>query len=158
MGVDTSVLVQFDELDHYTLTEKTELVLTLEGIDVSGRLDLIQLLLEVGTRDEAMLMVEIVAAIGNYHVLVKPIEKVAIRRGLAVCYDEEGTMMLPLALDYLHWSPEISDALISSDLNEESRSLWISGSASAIAKRRLASHNWKLEERCFDTFASFQKE
>ncbi len=158
MGVDTSVLVQFDELDHYTLTEKTELVLTLEGIDVDGRLELIQLLLEVGTREEAMLMLEIVSAIGSYHTLVKPIEKVAIRRGLAVCYDKEGTMMLPLALDYLHWSPEISDALLANELYEESRALWISGTASAIAKRRLASHDWKLEEKCFDKFASLRPE
>lgn len=158
MGVDTSVLVQFDELDHYTLTEKTQLVLILKGIGVEGRLDLIRLLLEVGTREEAMLMVEIISSIGNYHALIRPINKVAIRRGLAVCYDEEGAMILPLALDYLHWSPEISNALLAEDLDEESRSLWISGSASAIAKRQLASHNWKLKEKCFETFASLKAE
>lgn len=158
MGIDTSALVQFDELDHYTLTEKTQLVLTLESIAVEGRLDLVRLLLEVGTREEAMLMVEILSAIGNYHTWVRPIKEVSIRRGLAVCFDEEGTMILPLALDYLHWSPEISDALLSEELHEESRSLWISGSASAIAKRRLASHNWQLEEKCFDTFDSLKTE
>ena len=156
MGVDTSVLVQFDELDQYTLTEKTELVITLEEIEVDGRLDLIQLMLEVEAREEAMLMVKIISAIGNYHQLVKPIEEVAIRRGLAVCYDEEGTMVLPLALDYLHWSKEISEVLLSNDLYDESRSLWISGTASAIAKRRLATHDWKLKENCFDTFAALQ--
>ena len=156
MGVDTSVLVQFDELDQYTLTEKTELVITLEEIEVDGRLDLIQLMLEVEAREEAMLMVKIISAIGNYHQLVKPIEEVAIRRGLAVCYDEEGTMVLPLALDYLHWSQEISEVLLSNDLYDESRSLWISGTASAIAKRRLATHDWKLKENCFDSFAALQ--
>jgi len=156
MGVDTSVLVQFDQLDQYTLTEKTELVITLEEIEVDGRLDLIQLMLEVETREEAMLMVKIISAIGNYHQLVKPIEEVAIRRGLAVCYDEEGTMVLPLALDYLHWSKEISEVLLSNDLYDESRCLWISGTASAIAKRRLATHEWKLKENCFDTFTALQ--
>ncbi len=158
MGVDTSVLVQFDEMDYYTLTEKTELVLTLEGIGVVGRLDLIQLLLEVSSRDEAMLMVEIVSAIGNYHNWVKPIRRIGIRRGLAVCFDEDDSMILPLALDYLHWSPEIYEALLSDDLEEASRTLWISGTASAISKRQLANNNWGLQERCFERFVALQSE
>jgi len=157
MGVDTSVLVQFDELDHYTLTEKTELVLALKELDVEGRLDLIQLLLEISSREEAMLMVEIVSVIGNYHKWMKPIQEIGIRRGLAVCFDVEGSMMLPLALDYLHWSPEISDVLLSEELDEKNRSLWISGSASHISQRRLSLNNWNLEEKCFETFDSFRE-
>lgn len=155
-GVDTSALVQFDELDYYTLTEKTEMVLALAEIDVEGRLDFLQLLLEVKTREEALLMVQIVSIIGNYHRLVEPIEKVAIIRGLAVAIVEDGSMILPLALDYLHWSPEITEALLSKDLNKQPRALWISGSASSIAQRRLAANQWKLEENCFETFARIE--
>ncbi len=152
MGVDTAVQLIFDELDLYTLTEKTEMVITLDKLEVDGRLELMQLLMEVESRDEALLMVKILSVFGNYNRHVSPFEKIEIRRGLAVARDEGGTLVLPLALDYLHWSPAITDALLSEDLGSDSRSLWICGTASAIAKRRLAEQNWRLEENCFDRF------
>ena len=97
-------------------------------------------------------MVKIVTAFGNYHKLVLPIKKLEARRGMAVAINEEGALILPLVLDYLHWSPEISEPLLSGELDAASRSLWISGKASSIAKRQLVLSNWELEEHCFKTF------
>ncbi len=151
MGVGMRVQVLFDEMDVYTLTEKTEMVLTLDSLDVPGRLELAQLLLEVQSRDEAMLMVKILAVLGSYDQFVEPLERVGVSRGLAVGYGESGEMVLPLALDYLHWSPEIAAPLVSSELNAGERSLWICGTASAIAKRRLSELGWRLEEKCMDS-------
>ena len=66
---------------------------------------------------------------------------------------EEGSIILPLALDYLHWSPDLTDSLLSEEMEGVSRQLWISGTASSIAKRQLALRDWELQERCFEKFS-----
>ena len=157
MGVDHSALLVFNDLDHFTLSEKTLLVLALESLDVTGRLDLARLLLEVESREEAMLMVKIVSALGNYHRLVEPIADVSIRRGMATATLESGRMILPLALDYLHWESAIADALLSEELQAESRTLLIEGTASTIAKRQLQEANWELEEMSSERFEKLEK-
>lgn len=157
MGVDHSALLVFNDLDHYTLSEKTLLVLALESLEVNGRLDLARLLLEIESRDEAMLMVKIVSAMGNYHRLVEPIAEISIRRGMATANLESGRMILPLALDYLHWEPAIAEALLSDELQSDSRTLLIEGKASAIAKRRLKEASWKLEESSSEQFAKLEE-
>lgn len=156
MGIEEDVIMIFNDLDHYTLTEKTELVLTLEGLDVDGRLELVRLLLEVQSREEALLVVKIVSVFGNYSQLIKPLHRLEVRRGLAVAVSEEGSIILPLALDYLHWSPDLTDPLLSEEMEGVSRELWISGTASSIAKRQLALRHWKLEERCFEKFSELR--
>ena len=153
MGIEAGVIMIFNDLDHYTLSEKTELVLTLEGLDVEGRLELVRLLLEVQRREEALLMVKIVSVFGNYSQLIKPLLRLEVRRGLAVAVSEEGSIILPLALDYLHWSPDLTDSLLSEEMEGVSRQLWISGTASSIAKRQLAQRDWELQERCFEKFS-----
>ncbi len=157
MGVDNSALIMFNELDHYTLSEKTLMVLALQSLEVEGRLLLIQMLLEVEDRDEAMLMVRLVAVFGSHHRLVSPIEKLEIRNGLAVGYTNDGSLVLPLVLDYLHWAPEITDVILSDEFEAEDRTLWIGGEASAIAKSRLAVYDWKLEENFFETFRRLEE-
>jgi len=156
MGIEEDVIMIFNDLDHYMLTEKTELVLTLEGLDVDGRLELVRLLLEVQSREEALLVVKIVSVFGNYSQLIKPLHRLEVRRGLAVAVSEEGSIILPLALDYLHWSPDLTDPLLSEEMEGVSRELWISGTASSIAKRQLALRHWKLEERCFEKFSELR--
>ncbi len=158
MGVGHSALLVFNDLETYTLSEKTLMVLTLEHLEVEGRLELIRLLMEAENRDEAMLMVRTVTVLGNYHRLVNPIACLSIRRGLAVAELEDGSMVLPLALDYLHWAPSITDALLSDALKADDRTLWIEGIASAIAKRRLNQTNWKLEENSSEIFARLESE
>lgn len=158
MGVAHSALLMFNGLDTYTLSEKTLIVLTLENLEVEGRLNLVQLLMEAESRDEARMMVKLVTIFGNYHHLVHPIICFSIRRGLAVAELEDGSMILPLALDYLHWTPEITDALLSEELKGEDRTLWIEGIASTIAKRRLEQSNWKLEEKSSETFKWLESE
>jgi hypothetical protein len=152
MGVEHSALLVFNDLGTYTLTEKTLIVLALENMEVEGRLSLVQLLMEAESRDEAQMMVKLVTMFGNYHRLVHPINCFSIRRGLAVAELGDGSMILPLALDYLHWTPEITDALLSDALVGEDRTLWIEGVASTIAKRRLEQCDWKLEENSSETF------
>jgi len=156
MGLEKDVILIFNALDHYTLTEKTELVLTLDELDVEGRLELVRLLLEVQSREEASLMVNIVSIFGNYSQLVQPLHRLEVRRGLAVAVSEEGSIILPLALDYLHWDPELTDSLLSEEMEGASRELWISGTASSIAKRQLAIHEWVLRERCFDVLSELR--
>jgi len=156
MGLETDVILIFYALDHYTLTEKTELVLTLDELDVEGRLELVRLLLEVQSREEASLMVNIVSIFGSYSQLVQPLHRLEVRRGLAVAVSEEGSIILPLALDYLHWDPELTDSLLSEEMEGASRELWISGTASSIAKRQLAIHEWVLRERCFDVLSELR--
>ena len=153
MGIEADVIMIFNDFDHYTLSEKTELVLTLEGLDVEGRLELVRLLLEVQGREEALLMVKIVSVFGNYSQLIRPLHRLEVRRGLAVAVSEEGSIILPLALDYLHWSPDLTDSLLSEEMEGVSRQLWISGTASSIAKRQLALRDWELQERCFEKFS-----
>ena len=156
MGVGQSALLVFNNLEHYTLSEKTLLALALESIEVEGRLELIRLLMEAENREEAMLMVKIATALGNYHRLIQPIVCLSIRRGLAVAELEDGSVVLPLSLDYLHWAPEITDVLLSEDLQAENRTLLIEGTASTIAKRRLEQSNWKLEEKSSENFARLE--
>lgn len=156
MGLEADVVLVFNELDHYTLTEKTELVLTLDELDVDGRLELVRLLLEVQSREEAQLLVKIVSVFGNYSQLVQPLHRLEVRRGLAIAVSEEGSIILPLALDYLHWAPELTESLLAEEMEGAPRELWISGTASSIAKRQLAINEWELRERCFDSFSDLR--
>ena len=89
MGIEADAIMIFNDFDHYTLTEKTELVLTLDGLDVDGRLELVRLLLEVQSREEALLIVRIVSVFGNYSQLIRPLHKLEVRRGLAVAVSEK---------------------------------------------------------------------
>ena len=70
-----------------------------------------------------------------------------------MCIRDRGSIILPLALDYLHWSPDLTDSLLSEEMEGVSRQLWISGTASSIAKRQLAQRDWELQERCFEKFS-----
>ncbi len=155
MGVDKETINYFQEMDFYSLSEKISIILALDEMeDVEGKLEFLTLVLGVEGSEEAFLIVKMTAILEEYHRLVMPLSELSVKKGLAVGYTEEGIMILPLALDYLHWAPLIVDALISEELAEQSRELWITGRASSIAAHRLEKHGWFLQENCFELFLS----
>ena len=88
-------------------------------------------------------MVRIVSVFGNYSQLIRPLHKLEVR-GTGGSGEREGIYNSPIGFGHLHWSPDLTDSLLSEEMEGVSRG-GISGTAS-IAKRQLALRDWELEQ------------
>jgi len=149
LGFEPDEILAFHDNDLFSLTQKVELVFALKALkNVDGKSGLMDLSLGVEDDHDTVFISSIFDVLASYHENVAELERIEIRRGLAVGISEDGGMILPLALDYLHWSPEMAEALLAKELKAEKRELWLTGKVSPISKYRLQMLNWKIEELC----------
>jgi len=147
MGFEKERILEFQDNDLYSLSEKVELLLALEDIGgTEGEKALLELALGAQDDQDATFMIEMFGLLANCSSRGVALEKIEIRRGLAVGLAKDGRLVLPLALDYLHWSSEIAVPLQSKAYDAEKRELWITGSASPIARYRLRQIGWEVKE------------
>lgn len=149
LNVDDARRKRFADLDTYSLSEKTSLTLAFADVGPVPGLDaLLDLAMEAETKEDAGVMVETVAVLARYRSEVSSFKRLDIRRGMVLAEAANGYTMLPLAIDYLHWAPLVSEALTSESFESDRRELWITGQASHIATDRLRKLGWYLREEC----------
>jgi len=148
MGFSPEEILEFHDNRQYSLTEKVELVLALKALgDIEGRLSLLQLTMGAQDDHDTVFISSIFDLLASYHEDVSPLQRIEIRGGLAIGINTAGTLIY-----YLHWSPDIAEAVMADDLEMEKRELWVTGKVSPISAYRLRKLGWEVEERCDNVF------
>ncbi len=151
VGVSKELIKRFTDSDGYSLTEKTALSLSMQEMkEAEGADAALELALRAATLEEAQGFVKTFAILEAYDRKVSPVTALSIRDGLIVGEAQNGFLILPLAVDYLHWTPLISTPLLAPALAAERRELWVAGNVSAVAADRLRHCGWHVFEDCLD--------
>lgn len=150
-NVSKELIRSFHDSEIYSITEKTELCITFSRLpDAEGLSELIEFALDAETETEATLIIQTLDLLGRYSREISPIERIVIKRGLIIAFAQNGYQLLPIAVDYLHWTPLVSQALLSAELAADKREIWLTGEASPIAKLRLKHYGWEVFDRRVD--------
>lgn len=142
-GVSKELIHAFRDAPVYSLTEKMELCLSLESFAKSEDVAFIlEYALRAESEEDAKLLIRTVSVLVKYTHEVSGIASVGERRGMLYAISNSGYEIYPLAVDYLHWTPLVYEALLSEDLKAPKREIWVSGNVSPIAKHRLEANDW----------------
>lgn len=142
-GLSKDLVNAFRDAPFYSLTEKMELCLGFKHLNASGDLPfLVDFALGVESDQDAELLMRTVAILVLYTEKAGAIDCIGERRGLIYACSESGYEIYPVAVDYLHWTPLVYEALFSDELKSDKREIWVSGKVSPIAKMQLRAHGW----------------
>jgi hypothetical protein len=112
----------------------------------TGRETAVKLLCGVLTESQARFIATAVRMLADYHEKKKPITAVAVH-GPVIARDRDGTLLLPAPVDYLSWTERMAAFATNPDfLGTPQRTLWITGKASARARRELTANGWTVEQ------------
>lgn len=155
IGVPKELIREFIDSGGYSLTEKTAIVLSIQEMEETKDWEpALALILLAVTKDEALGFTKTFQILETYDRQVSPIQTVEIRDGLIAATARNGYLVVPLAVDYLHWTPLIATPLLSEEFAAERRELWVSGCVSPIAKERLRASGWHVFDMCLDSVRS----
>lgn len=150
--LEKELIYSFRDTPIYSLTEKMELCLGLKALRSSGDVGfLVDFALRAENDEDADLMIRTLGILVSYSQEVAGIDSIGERRGMLYACSNRGYEIYPLAVDYLHWTPLVYEALLSEELYSDKREIWVSGQVSEIAKLQLRKHGWQvfdgIEER-----------
>ncbi len=150
IGLEKPLRRSLIESDLYSLTEKTAFRIALESLrEAEGLETLIAFILDIDSDLDASIAKRTVALLERYNREISTLDRIELRRGMIVASAQNGYDVLPVAADYLHWTPVVASALLAPDFEAELREVWISGEVSSIAKLRLKRHGWEVfDMRC----------
>jgi hypothetical protein len=67
--------------------------------------------------------------------------------GVLIARDQNGTVILPAAVDYLSWTPRIAGFATDPDLLAmQNRVLWTTGKMTPLVRQQLLTNGWKVQE------------
>ncbi|MDQ8203756.1 hypothetical protein [Pelagicoccus sp. SDUM812003] len=145
LSVSKDVIQEFMDTDALSLTEKTQLCAQLESLSaVEGCVDLVEIVLEAKTYQDIGVLLDTIKLLEQYQSKVAPLASISLRQGMLSAVSENGYLVLPIAADFLHWTPVVSTALTSDAFKAEKREIWISGQVSGIAESRLRHYGWEV--------------
>lgn len=151
IGVPADRIQEFTDCPVFSLTEKTSLVASFEAMaGAEGLEDALDMVLSAETKEDALAITRTIAILDLYTQEVSRIQRLSVRNGMITAVAQNGYMILPLAVDYLHWNAMIAKTLKSEQFDAVRREIWISGSISPIGARRLRELNWHVMGDCFD--------
>jgi hypothetical protein len=161
MGVAEADVERFFANAFYTPTDQTRLVSWLEALtDVDGRAAIVNKAATATSRDEALLYVRMTSMLAAYHTTRAPIANIVpTDRILQLATTQDGTMLLPVPVDYINWRESTAEAasefmnLSSVRGGTSGGEIWIEGRASDQARRELTSLGWSVFEHAFDQLA-----
>ncbi|MBK1879106.1 hypothetical protein [Pelagicoccus mobilis] len=144
-GVSKELIQEFRDADMFSLTEKLELCLAFCEFESDRAATTgLKYALEVESVEDATLFLDTVELLIRYHNQVGRLVSVGDKRGMIYAYSINGYEIYPFAVDYLHWTPLVYEALLDEELKAERREIWVSGTVSPIAKMRLRHHGWQV--------------
>ncbi len=157
-GLEKGLIHEFRDTPFYSLTEKMELCLGFKRFRDSGDVSfLVDFSLRAENDEDAALMIRTVGILITYSEQVAGIASIGERRGMLYACSDRGYDIYPLAVDYLHWTPLVYDALLSEELQSDKREIWVSGRVSSIAKLRLRTHGWEVFDGIDERYAKSSK-
>ncbi|MDQ8200326.1 hypothetical protein QEH56_19335 [Pelagicoccus enzymogenes] len=148
LKVEKELIHAFRDTPIYSLTEKMELCLGFKNLKESGDVAfLVDFALRAENDEDAELMIRTLEVLVSYSQRVAGIASIGERRGMLYACSNRGYDIYPLAVDYLHWTPLVYEALLSEELAADKREIWVSGQVSPIAKLQLREHGWIVYEQ-----------
>ncbi|MDQ8182054.1 hypothetical protein [Pelagicoccus sp. SDUM812005] len=148
LGLEKGLIHEFRDTPIYSLTEKMELCFGFKSLKDSGDIAfLVDFALRAENDEDAELMIRTLEVLVSYSERVARIATIGERRGMLYACSDRGYDIYPLAVDYLHWTPLVYEALLSEELMAEKREIWVSGQVSPIAKLQLREHGWLVFEQ-----------
>jgi hypothetical protein len=147
MGVSPETRKAFLKNRFFTPSLQTQMVVALEAMPgVTGIGDAIALAASQTDSEEDARFYRRTALLLAQYQAVEPIASLQARQRIFVGHTKSGTLVVPGALDYVTWTPEIDQFASDPTLKAAKREIWLSGRASAAAAKELASRGWKLRE------------
>ena len=152
-GIEEKLIQEFHEHASYSITSKTAISLAIASMDgVQGRTQIIEVVLGASDRFEAVMMLKICAILSNHHELDTPLDRIEIKRGMITAIDQDDTLVFPVAIEYLHWTPLALEIAEDKVFENGRRELWITGDVSPHARNQLTELGWETQENCFERF------
>ncbi|MBK1877612.1 hypothetical protein [Pelagicoccus mobilis] len=145
--IDKKVVHDFHTNPIYLLNEKTEIALATEAfIGAEGLDQLIDITLAAEDRFDARMMVKVTRILNHYHHTQAPLKSIEIKRGMLAAYDQNGALILPVAVEYLHWTSDVQEAAEDESFASENRQLWVTGELTEKTQEQLNKRGWKFVE------------
>lgn len=155
MGVPQDLITRFLDLPIYTPTQHTAIVGSLEILSkAKGRDAFLRYALSADSEESADFFMYIAQIMSGYNAKVDPIQEISVYEPLVFARSSNGTVIMPLPLDYAFWteraSRRIPDAISSHKaVNPGSKKyeFWFTGTASKMVKDRSAKAGVKVVEK-----------
>lgn len=156
--LEKELINEFRDTPLYSLTEKLELCLGFKNLRESGNVSfLVDFSLRVENDEDADLMIRTLGVLISYREEIAEIDSIGERRGMLYACSNRGYDIYPLAVDYLHWTPLVAEALLSEELHSRKREIWVSGAVSEIAKMQLREEGWLVFDGVENRYAKPSK-
>jgi hypothetical protein len=148
MGVADATRKAFLKNPHFTPSLQTEMVTALEGLgQAAGRNDAVALAVrETDSEEDARFFRRNAVLLARYHKEVEPVATVQARQRVFIGRTQSGAVAFPAAVDFLTWTAEVDAVSAEPGLKAAKRELWLSGRASATAKKELGGRGWAVRE------------
>ncbi len=157
MGVSEPLSDELISHPWYSPRRATVLVETLAALDLTqNRSAFIEAAVTAESEDDALFYEQTAELMRTYSDRVSPIGEILTIGGTPMAYTKSGTLMIPLAADYVIWTPAtaaLAHAItkeVPGNLNIERRELVLSGAASPLARERLEALGVAVTERAFE--------
>jgi hypothetical protein len=152
LGIPVDAVRQFLANQFYNPGVQTYLAQSLGALGGVRQLEsLLQLASVADDEEDAFLYQRIAQMYAGYHRAVARLDNVGVIHGLPVALNANRDAVVAFPLDELLWTPRSSQVAAAFDqiinpLQPRRKELWISGYASAVAKRELGARGWIINE------------
>ncbi len=153
MDINEEIRETFLKSEAYTPALKTYITNSLSSLgSVAGRQDALMTALLTDAHDVADYRQRQLSLYADYHVRQAPLSHFVRARGGSALLAESsaGEIILAAPMDYVSWTSDIGRAFLAEQFNpmfsERKKVLWITGSASPLARQELATLGWQVVE------------
>ena len=149
MGIDENLADLFIENPHFSPLQQTAFVMSLEKIETASNRSLpLQTALQVNDRNMARYMTSIIAMFAGYNDKIAPLEQFKTVARVFSAINKEGKMIIMLPADYITWNQRLAEGLnLTKDTTGSETEIWITGTASPLAKKKMQAAGWHLEQQ-----------
>jgi len=147
MGLSPQEIVAFSSNTAIPLSLQVSAVKDLEALgQVPGRRAAAVALGNVMTEYQARFLVTSLHMLDQWSQQRSPITRIRVP-GVLVARDQNGTAIMPAAVDYVSWTPRIAGFATNPQmLGMQNRVLWITGKMTPLARQQLTTNGWTLQE------------
>ena len=155
MGVSSGLASRFLDNQAYTATHDTVIVQSLDSLSgARGRDAFIQLALSADDEESANFFMQVAETLRAYHSKVSPIKDISVYGPLVFARASSGAVLIPLPLDAAIWTerasqrvPAAFSAYKAANPGVKKFEVWVTGSASKMAKEELAKLGGQVSEK-----------
>ncbi len=155
MGVSPGLASRFLDNQAYTATHDTVIVQSLDSLSgARGREAFIQLALSADDEESANFFMQVAETLRAYHSKVSPIKDISVYGPLVFARASSGAVLIPLPLDGAIWTerasqrvPAAFSAYKAANPGVKKFDVWVTGSASKMAKEELAKLGGQVSEK-----------